>query len=431
MLDIKFIRENIDLVKKNSADRKAVVDVDKLFHLDDMWRKSEAIVQDLRSQRNKASKTKPTADEITKMRELGASISQLEEKNRVLAGEIKELLMAIPNLTHKDVKVSADEDDNPVLESSGKIPEFDFEAKDHVELAESLDLIDFDRATKVTGAKFYYLKNELVLLSMALNRYVLEIVINKGFTPMMTPDLAKTSIIEGLGFNPRGQSSQIYRIEDEDNDDNLLEDNNLNLIGTSEITLGGYHSDEILNLDSAPIKYIGISHCYRTEAGSYSKFSKGIFRVHQFEKLELFVYCKPAESEKIHDELLEIEKEIFKGLDIPFRVVDHCTADLGTPSFRTFDLEAWLPGKPNADNGKGDWAEITSASNCTDYQSRSLNIKFVDSDGEKKLVYTLNGTANPGPRALIAIMENYQTKDGSIEIPKVLQPYLPFKKISR
>ncbi|MCX6792937.1 MAG: serine--tRNA ligase [Candidatus Falkowbacteria bacterium] len=421
MLDIKFIRENIDLVKKNSADRKALVDVDKLISLDESWRKLQAEVQELRSQRNKTSKTKPSPEEIANMKQVGEKISVLEEKQLDIENSLKELMIAIPNLTHKDVKVSADEDDNPVLATSGKINKFNFEAKDHVELAESLDLIDFDRATKVAGAKFYYLKNELVLLNQALIQYSLSIAMKHGFKPMLTPDLAKTSMVEGLGYNPRGESSQVYQIEN----------NDLSLIGTAEITLGGYHADEILDLKEAPIKYVGLSHCFRTEAGSYSKFSKGIFRVHQFEKLELFIYCKPNEAEKIHDEMLKIEKEIFSGLDIPFRVIDHCTADLGTPSFRTFDLEAWLPGKPNTENGKGDWAEITSTSNCTDYQSRALNIKFVDSDGEKKLVYTLNGTAIALPRALIAIMENYQTKDGSIEIPKVLRPYLPFKKISR
>jgi seryl-tRNA synthetase len=249
--------------------------------------------------------------------------------------------------------------------------------------------------------------------------YALSIAMKHGFKAMLTPDLAKTSLIEGMGYNPRGESSQIYKIED----------NPLSLIGTSEITLGGYHSDELLDLHNGPIKYVGLSNCFRTEAGSYSKFSKGLFRVHQFEKLEMFIFSRPEDAEKLHSEILKIEKEIFKGLGIPFRVIDHCTADLGAPSYRTYDLEAWLPGKPNQDDKRGDWAEITSTSNCTDYQSRSLNIKFIDSDGQKKFVYTLNGTAVAISRALIAIMENYQTKNGTIEVPKVLRKYLPFKKI--
>jgi seryl-tRNA synthetase len=222
-----------------------------------------------------------------------------------------------------------------------------------------------------------------------------------------------------MGFSPRGESTQVYNIENSD----------LCLIGTAEITLGGYHKDEIFENIDLPKKYVAISHCFRTEAGAYSKFSKGIFRVHQFTKIEMFIYSKPEESEKLHNELLDIEKEIFKGLNIPFRVIDHCTADLGNPSFRTYDLEAWMPGKPNKDNEIGDWAEITSTSNCTDYQSRSLNIKYKKENGSKELVYTLNGTGMAMPRALIAIIENYQQEDGSIIIPEVLQKYLSNLKV--
>lgn len=419
MLDIAFIRENRELVANNCRDRKALVDVDRLLSLDETWRTQEAEVQELRATRNKSSKSKPGPEEIAAMKKLGERIAGLEEEQRVLAEQIKTLLLAVPNLSHPEVVVSANEDDNPVFEQVGKIPQFKFEAKDHVELAEMHDLIDFERGTKIAGAKFYFLKNELVFLSQALNRYALDIAVKHGYTPMVTPDLAKTAIVEGLGFNPRGESSQIYRIEGED----------LNLIGTAEIPLGGFHADEVLDLSGGPKKYVALSHCFRTEAGAASKFSKGIFRVHQFEKLEMFVYCRPEQSEKIHHELLGIQKEIMKGLGIPFRVIDHCTADLGTPAYRTFDLEAWLPAKPNKQNQKGDWAEITSVSNCTDYQSRSLHIKYFDEHGKKELVHTLNGTAHPGARAIIAILENFQTKKGVIEMPKALRPYLPFKKI--
>jgi seryl-tRNA synthetase len=421
MLDIKFTRENKELIKENSANRLAKVNLDEFFKLDDTWRALQVKIQDLRSERNKTSKTKPTPEIINEMKKVGEKISKLEEEEKELEEKIKTISLAIPNLTHPDVKVSSDENDNPVLETFSKPTKFSFEAKDHVELAESLNLIDFERGAKAVGTKFYYLQNELVLLNMALLQYALKIAMNHDFKPMITPDLAKTSIVEGMGYNPRGESSQVYRIAED----------NLSLIGTSEITLGAYHADEILNFKKLPIKYVGLSHCFRTEAGSYSKFSKGIFRVHQFEKLELFAYSLPEEAEIIHEEMLEVEKEIFAGLEIPFRVIDHCTADLGAPSYRTFDLEAWLPGKPNAEGGKGDWAEITSTSNCTDYQARALNIKFLDATGEKKYVYTLNGTTVAMPRALIAILENYQTKDGSIEIPKKLRPYLPFKKISK
>jgi seryl-tRNA synthetase len=312
------------------------------------------------------------------------------------------------------------------VEVFGKPTKFKFEPKDHVQLGESLGLIDFERAAKVTGAKFYYLKNELALMEFALIQYVLEIMIKHDFTPFITPDLAKQEVLEGLGFNPRGEATQIYNIKDSD----------LSLIGTAEITMGGYHQNEVLLESELPKKYVAVSHCFRTEAGSYTKFSKGIFRVHQFTKVEMFVYTLPKDSESAHMELLDIEKEIFSGLEIPFRVVDHCTADLGAPSSHTFDLEAWMPGKPSkegkdglptgqAGGRQGEWAEITSTSNCTDYQARGLNIKYKDAAGDKHYVHMLNGTAIAITRTLIAIMENFQQADGSITIPKVLHKYLP------
>jgi seryl-tRNA synthetase len=419
MLDIKFIRENKDLIIKNSQDRLSAVDINILLRADEKYRHLLGQIEELRAKRNQGSKNKPSQAEIAAMKDVGDLISSLEDEVRVVEGEVHQLLLSVPNLTHADVKRSDNEENNPVLETVGTIPQLNFAPKDHVELAESLDLVDFERGTKVAGAKFYYLKNELALLSLALNQYVLHIVMKHGYKFMITPDVARNSIIEGLGFNPRGESSQVYQLENQD----------LGLVGTSEITLGGYHSEEVLALEKLPIKYVGLSHCFRTEAGAYSKFSKGIFRVHQFEKIEMFIYAEPDQAESLHQEMLEIEKEIFSGLGIPFRVIDHCTADLGAPSYRTFDLEAWLPGKPNKEGGAGDWAEITSTSNCTDYQSRSLNIKYVNKEGKKELVYTLNGTANPGVRALIAIMENYQQANGSIKIPEVLIPYMNGVKI--
>jgi seryl-tRNA synthetase len=414
MLDLKFIRDNKELVIKNCQDRLALADVEKLLKTDEKLRHLIGQIEELRAKRNQTSKQKPSTAEIASMKSVGDLISTLETEARELELEIRQILLSVPNLTHPEVKISNDESDNPIIETNGVIPDFSFEAKDHQQLAEELDLIDFERAAKVTGAKFYYLKNELALLSLALNQYALQIAMKHGFKFLITPDLAKTDIIEGLGFSPRGESSQVYQLQGED----------LGLIGTSEITLGGYHADEVISAEDLPLKYIGLSHCFRTEAGAYSKFSKGIFRVHQFEKLEMFIYCQPEKAESMHQEILNIEKEIFSGLGIPFRVIDHCTADLGAPSYRTFDLEAWLPGKLNANDTKGDWAEITSTSNCTDYQSRSLNIKFSDQEGKKQLAYTLNGTANPGARALIAIMENYQQANGTIKIPEPLVSYM-------
>nr|MBL7058542.1 serine--tRNA ligase [Patescibacteria group bacterium] len=419
MLDIKYIRDNTDLVKANTKNRKIDVDIDRMLMLDEQFRALETKIEELRFERNVASKTKPTPGIIERMKKVGDEVKLLEDEQLPLHEELKALLMQIPNLTHIDVKVSDDEDDNPVVEAFSKPTKFDFEVLDHVQLAQKLDLIEFDKATKVSGAKFYYLKNELALMEFALIGYALDILMKYGFIPFTTPDLAKREVLEGLGFNPRGESTQVYNIEGTD----------LSLIGTAEITLGGYHADEILDELELPKKYAAVSHCFRTEAGSYSKYSKGIFRVHQFTKIEMFVYCTPENAEGFHKELLNIEKEIFKGLDIPFRVVDHCTADLGGPSYRTFDLEAWMPGKPNKDGVMGDWAEITSTSNCTDYQARGLNMKYKTKDGKKDYLYTLNGTAIAITRAMIAILENYQQVDGTVLIPEVLHKFMPVKKI--
>ena len=421
MLDIKFIRENIELVKTNSKNRLAQVDIDQLLAVDEKRRALELKIDDLRAKRNAVSKNKPTPEEIAEMKSVGVEIEKLEAELVPVLADFRELWLAVPNLTHPAVVVSSRESDNPVLSTFLEPTKFDFLAKDHVELAELNDLIDFDRATKVSGAKFYYLKNAAARLEFGLIQYALDVAERHGFTPFSTPDLAKREVLEGLGFNPRGDSTQVYNIEGTD----------LSLVGTAEITMGGYHKDEVLTEAELPKKYVAVSHCFRTEAGSYSKFSKGIFRVHQFTKIKMFQYVLPANSETAHQEILAVEREIFEGLKIPFRVVDHCTADLGGPAIRTFDLEAWMPGKPNEDGtmparqqGGGDWAEITSTSNCTDYQARGLNIKYKKADGTKEYVHMLNGTAIAIGRAIIAILENFQTKTGTVIIPEVLRPYL-------
>jgi len=414
MLDIKFIRENVQLVKNNCKNRLSNVNIDDFLELDSEIRGLETNLDELRANRNAASKNKPTPEKIEEMKLVGEKIGEIEKELIPLKEKFRETWLAIPNLTHPEVAVSLDEDDNPVLDTFLAPTDFDFEARDHVQLAEINDLIEFERATKVSGAKFYYLKNELALMEFALIQYALEIAVRRGFTPFSTPDLAKKEVLEGLGFNPRGESTQIYNIENTE----------LCLVGTAEITMGGYHMDEVLSVEELPKKYVAVSHCFRTEAGAYSKFSKGIFRVHQFTKIEMFQYVLPEKSEEAHGEMLAIEREIFEGLKIPFRVIDHCTADLGSPSIRTYDLEAWMPGKPNKGGSMGDWAEITSTSNCTDYQARGLNIKYKKEDGKKEYVHMLNGTAIAISRALIAIMENYQQADGSILIPEALQKWM-------
>jgi len=422
MLDLKIIRENPDQIKQNCKNRLVEVDIDQLLLLDEKRRGLIAQIDQLRSERNASSKTKPTPEIIQRMKSVGEEIKDLEAQIEPLENDLRELWLKVPNMTHADVVVSQNEDDNPILEVVKEPKAFDFSPLDHVQLGEKMDLIDFDRATKVVGAKFYYLKNELAILEFALIQYALDTVRKHGFVPVATPDLAKREVLEGLGFNPRGESTQVYNIENSD----------LSLIGTAEISMGGYHMNEVLEESELPKKYVAVSHCFRTEAGSYSKFSKGMFRVHQFTKIEMFQYVTPDNSETAHLELLNIEKEIFSGLEIPFRVIDHCTADLGGPSYRTYDLEAWMPGKPSK-NGEtmGDWAEITSTSNCTDYQARGLNIKYKAKDGKIDYLHMLNGTAIAIGRAMIALMENNQQTDGSILIPKALQKYCGFEKISR
>ncbi len=414
MIDIKFIRKHPEIVKENCKNRLVKIDIDKLLDLDKKRRELETEIDILRSKKNVGSKVKPSPKKIGEMKKLNEEIKRLEDVQVLIIKEYDELLMAVPNLTYPSVCVSANEEDNPVIETFKGPTKFNFKPRDHVELANDLDLIDFNRAAKVAGTKFYYLKNELALMEIALTQYALHIVLKHGYTPFITPDFAKQEILNGLGFNPRGESTQIYNIENSD----------LCLIATAEITMGGYHKDEIFKEEELPKKYVALSHCFRTEAGSYSKYSKGIFRVHQFTKLEMFQYTTPVQSEAAHKEILNIEKEIFMGLEIPFRVVDHCTADLGAPAARTYDLEAWMPGKPNKGGKMGDWAEITSTSNCTDYQSRALNIKFKDNYGKLNFVHMLNGTAIAVSRAIIAILENFQEKDGSIVVPKILRKYM-------
>lgn len=406
MLDIKYIRDNAEVVKKNCENRKIKVDIDRLLELDEKRRAKKTEVDNLRATRNQGSKGKPSEEDIIKMRQVGDDIARLEKEFESIEADYLKLLKTVPNLTHPDVPIGGEEDFK-VLATEGKPTEFDFEPKDHEELMTSLDLIDFERATKVTASKFFFVKNELVELNHALMQYGMDIVKKHGFKLIETPDLAKDSILEGIGFNPRGPEAQIYSIENTD----------LSLIGTAEITVGGYHSGEILDLSNGSIKYAGISHCFRTEAGAYGKTSKGLYRVHQFTKLELFVFCKPEESDKMHDHIREVEEEIISGLEVPYQVIDVASGDLGGPAYRKFDMEAWMVMK----NGYG---EVTSASNCSDFQSRRLNIRYRKEDGETAFVHTLNGTALNNSRWPLIIAENFQTKEGGIKIPKVLQKYM-------
>jgi seryl-tRNA synthetase len=412
MLDIKFIRDHIELVKQNCANRHVKVDLEKLLALDEERRQLLKQAEELRAQRNQKSKGKPTTEEIAKMRSVGEQIKQLETELEKIEISYKEELMKVPNLTHKDSPIGGEDDYKVIFKSHENVQNFNFKPKDHEELLTENDLIDFERGAKVAGAKFYFTKNNLVRLNLALINYGIDIVTKHGFTLMETPDLAKNEILTGIGFNPRGAETQVYSVENTD----------LSLVGTAEITVGGYHANEILDLSGGPKKYVALSHCFRTEAGAYGRTSKGLYRVHQFTKLEMFAYCQPQDSEKIHEEILEIEKEIATGLGLNYRIIDIASGDLGGPAYRKFDVEAYMV----MNQGYG---EITSCSNCTDYQSRRLNIKYRKENGETELVHTLNGTAVVLSRFPIAIIEQYQQADGSILIPKVLQPYCGLEKL--
>lgn len=423
MLDFKFIKDHLDAVKQNIKNRNMAANADEAIRLFNERTALTTGLQQLQKKRNEnaaAMKAKLNAETRNALIEAGkalkAEIAAMEEKLNRAEAALREAAMKIPNMAHPSAPIGKEDKDNLEIKRVGSIPQFDFEPKDHVQLGTDLDLIDFEAGAKVTGVKFYYLKNEAVFLEQALSLYGLNILRKHGFKPFITPDLAKEEILLGVGFNPRGPESNLY---------NLVEDN-LCLVGTAEITLGGYHSGEILRKEDLPLLYCGLSHCFRKEAGAAGQFSKGLYRVHQFTKLEMFIYCTPEDGERLHEKIRDIEEEIFTGLNIPYRIIETCTGDLGAPAYRKWDLEAWMPGR----NG-GEWGEITSTSNCTDYQARRLNIKYKDENGKNQYVYTLNGTAIAMSRALVAILENYQQKDGSVKVPEALVPFCGFSEIRK
>jgi seryl-tRNA synthetase len=419
MLDRKFIVENADLVKRNCEHRGATADVDGLVQLEQQRREKLQQVQDLNRQANEVSKTIGKAKDAEEREARKAEGRRLREakdatqtEHDQLDAEVAAIQSAIPNLSHPDAPIGVDDKANLELRKGQHEPrQFDFKTLDHVELGEQLDLIDFEAGARVTGHGFYFLKNEAVLLEMALQQYAINLLVEEGFTPTITPDLALDEVLMGIGFIPRGPETQIYSVND----------TQLSLIATAEITLGGMLAGQTLSDTELPQKYCGISHCYRTEAGAHGKASRGLYRVHQFTKIEMFAFTLPEQSESTLDYFCDLECRIFDGLGLPYRVVDTATGDLGGPAYRKFDLEAWMPGRGEA----GEYGEVTSTSNCTDYQARRLNIRF-KKKGEKgtQFVHTLNGTAIAISRALIAILENYQQADGSVTIPEALRPWV-------
>ncbi|MCE9586207.1 serine--tRNA ligase [Candidatus Uhrbacteria bacterium] len=421
MLDMRYVRENTDAVRENIANRGVSVDLDALLELDAGRLVLLKEAETLRKERNEVADAMKSASKeerpglIERGKKLKEDVVAKEKDLEIVEKGWREEALKLPNMTHPDTPVGKTDNDNRVIDTVGEIRKLE-NPRSHVELAQMHDLIDFERAAKVTGAKFYFLKGKLAILEQAMLTWAIREMAAEGYLPMTTPDLARDEVLVGVGFNPRGPEAQIYSVEGTD----------LSLIGTSEITLGGYHKDEILDEASLPIKFAGISHCYRTEAGAYGRESYGLYRVHQFSKVEMFVFCTPEQSEAIHMELRRLEERMFQKLEIPYQVVDICTGDLGGPAYRKFDLEAWMWGRGE---GKGGYGEVTSTSNCTDYQARRLNVRLRRKDGTLDYAHTLNGTAISLARALIAVLENHQNEDGSINVPDVLRPYTGFDKI--
>ena len=424
MLDLQYICDNIDDVKKNCVDRGVKIDLGAIVELRD--KRGQCIVKadDIRRQQKEVSSQIPkaSADDkpglIAKGKELRGLIGAAEEELKQVESEIREVQLQIPNLTHPDAPISEDESGYVTLKEIGDKPNFDFETKDHVQLADQLDLINFEAGARVAGSGFYFLTNDAVMLEMALVQYALEKLRGEGFVLCTTPDLARNSVLEGIGFNPRGDETQIYAVENTD----------LSLVATAEITLGGMYQDQVMQADKLPLKLAGLSHCFRTEAGAAGAKTRGIYRVHQFTKVEMFAFTEPdlEKSDAMHQDLLRVEEEIFQGLGVAYRVIDTPTGDLGGPAYRKFDLEAWMPGRGEA----GEYGEITSTSNCTDYQARRLGIRCKQPDKKgTKFVHTLNGTAVAVTRAMISILENNQQSDGTVVVPEVLQKWVGREKL--
>lgn len=408
MLDINFIRSNLDLVKKSAKEKGYNVDVDAVLQLDDERKALLAQVEKLRQERNQIAAQmkngKPEPSLIEQGKALKTELAELESKLAELENSLNSSLKTIPNIIFNDVPLGGEECSVEIKTWGEKKTT----GVDHLDYALARDWIDFERGAKVAGAKFYYLKNELALLENALVQYGLKKILEKGFTFMTVPDLISSKVLEGTGFNPRSSAqSDEYFIEGED----------LALSATAELPLTGYHMDEILDEKELPLFYAGYSACFRKEAGTYGKHTRGLFRVHQFNKLEMYAFCLPEQSKEIHDKLLSIEEEIWQELDIPYHVINIAAGDLGAPAAKKYDIEYWSPVDQK-------YREITSCSNCTDFQAKSLNIRIRRQDGSLVTAHTLNGTAISLARTMVAIIENYANPGGKLTVPAALRPYL-------
>ena len=405
---MKFIRENLELVEKSAKEKGYKVNVREILDIDDKRKTELAKVEELRQKRNeiaaKMKGGKPEPELIEAGKKIKIELAEKEAKLGETEGVLKALIKTVPNIIFDDVPLGGEEDSVEVK----RWGENHETGVDHLDYAVSRDWVDFERGAKVAGAKFYYLKGELALLENALLQYGLSKVLEHGFTYMTVPDMVSSRVLEGCGFNPRtSEQSDEYYIEGED----------LAMIATAEMPLTGYHMDEIIDEDKLPLLYAGYSACFRKEAGTYGKYTRGLFRVHQFNKLEMYVFCLPEQSKEMHEKILAIEEDIWQGLGIPYHVVNIAAGDLGAPAAKKYDMEYWSPVNQK-------YQEITSCSNCTNFQAQACNVRVRRKDGTVEYVHTLNGTAIPLARALVVMLENYATPDGKLKVPEVLRPYL-------
>ena len=421
MIDIKLIRENPDVVREGIRKKQGdVALVDRVLEVDGQRRSLRQETETLQAEQNAQSKDMAANPQNGELREKLKGLSESIKEKRTRLSELDEqylvLMRQVPNTPAADVPEGASDKENVVVRTVGDKPDFGFTPKDHEELCLALDLLDTERAARLTGAKFYYLKNELVILEQAVLRFALDVIRAKGFTPMRVPTLAKADVFYGAGHFATPEDA-------EDGDAYRLERDELYLVGTAEVALAGYHADETLAESSLPLRYAGVSSCYRREAGTYGKETRGLYRVHEFQKIEMFALTRPEDSETEHAALLAIAEDLLQKLGLSYQVVLNCGGDLGTPQSKKWDIETWMPGM-------GKYGETHSCSNDTDWQARSLNIRFKHEAEEKaEFVHTLNNTAIASPRILIAILENNQREDGSIAIPEVLIPYTGFSEI--
>lgn len=408
MLDIRYIRDNADRVQEASRQKGYDVDVSALLKLDDERRELQGRVDELRTKRNentaKMQGGKPEQSQIDEGKQIKIALAELEGHLKTLETEYNAALQAVPNVTAEDVPLGGEEDSVEIK----KWGEQTTGAKDHLDFALARDWVDFERGAKVAGAKFYYLKGDLAFLENAITQYALEFVTKKGFTFMTVPHMVNTRVAEGAGFAPKGDAS---------GNEYFVEDTDLTLIGTAEAPLTGYHADEILDEEKLPLMYAGLSPCYRKEAGTYGKHTRGLFRVHQFNKLEMYAFTLPEQSIDFHEQILAFEEELWQSIGIPYHVINIAAGDLGSPATKKYDIEYWSSVDEK-------YRELTSCSNCTDFQARNLNIRVRRKDGSVQVAHTLNGTAVSLARALIAVIEHNQNEDGTLRIPTVLQPYM-------